>query len=89
MKHIAKDVYLKRDGEWSFELSRKKIVKEGKTKGSVRYDTIGYYSNMGLPHPYARWLVVTKELITPSLIPGALGILWWVGIRPWTIPGFR
>ena len=46
MKHIAKDVYLKRDGEWSFELSRKKIVKEGKTKGSVRYDTIGYYSNM-------------------------------------------
>lgn len=46
MKHLAKDVYLRRDGDWSFELMRKKITQTGDNKGKSYYDTIGYYSNM-------------------------------------------
>ena len=46
MKHLAKNVYLKRDGEYSFELMRKTFVKEGKHAGKERYITLGYFSNM-------------------------------------------
>lgn len=47
IKHLAKDVYLRRDGDYSFELLRKYFVKkEGKTKGKTAYTTLGYYSNM-------------------------------------------
>jgi hypothetical protein len=47
MKHLAKDIYLKNDGDYSFELMRKSFVKEGKTKGNESWTTLGYYSNMG------------------------------------------
>lgn len=46
MKHIAKDVYLKRDGQWSFELVRKTIGNGAKNKGEEVFTTLGYYSNM-------------------------------------------
>jgi len=46
MKLLAKDVYLKRDGEYSFELMRKKFTREGKNVGKVYYETLGYFSNM-------------------------------------------
>ena len=46
MKLLAKDIYIKRDGEYSYVLSHKKVHQKGKHKGEEYYSLIGYYSNM-------------------------------------------
>lgn len=45
-KHLAKDIYLQQDGDYSFELMRKSFVKKGDRKGQETWTTLGYYSNM-------------------------------------------
>jgi len=45
-QHLAKNLYLRHDGEFNYELLKKGIRKKGKQEGDVYYDTVGYYSNM-------------------------------------------
>ena len=46
MKHLAKDIFLECDGDYSFVLKRKLYTKTGKKKGDAYYEIIGYFSNM-------------------------------------------
>ncbi len=66
MKHLAKDIYIKRLDDYNFELLRKSFPKDkegsmkkvdGKLK--VNYSTLGYYSN---------WQRVWKKLIDLEIV---------------------